>query len=337
MDELRVHEKCIMNGMDGQGYEKYCAQWLKKHGYHDISLTRTTGDQGIDILAFRHGKQYGFQCKYYERPVGNEAVQQAYSGAAYYDCDVPVVITNSTFTRAAIDLAEETGVILMDQIDPDQKKHLFSFTQILSIITSFEGVWAFSQYSRHPMIAFNDISVWSDLALIAGGLCGLYAGNHLVLCLLAVILDLTYLILDFTILYQNRNLFSLLFWCLVLILYGCLSVHAILMVRRKNNHETRIIRHEIHQEIQQKVNDLGKHLEVIFSEELHCVIHLESAKHQSDGTSTFVFHTSKDVRNDLPLLEYSLNQYAEHDQINDRYSLTADTSRSYTLVIARKN
>lgn len=323
--------------MDGQGYEKYCAQWLKRHGYHDISLTRTTGDQGIDILAFRHGKQYGFQCKYYERPVGNEAVQQAYSGAAFYDCDIPVVITNSSFTRSAVELAEETDVILMDHIDPDQKKHLFSFTQILSIIISFEGVWAFSQYSRHPMLAFNDISVWSDIALITGGLCGLYAGNHLVLCLLAIIFDLTYLVLDFIILFQNRNFISLLFWCLVLILYGCLSIHFIRMVRQRNKQEARRIQREIRQEINNEVNALGKHLETVLAEELHCMIHLESARHQSDGTSTFVFHTSRDVSDELSLLEYSFNQYAEHDRIDDRYSFSADTSRTFTLMIAKKH
>lgn len=322
--------------MNGQEYEKFCARWLAKHGYHDVSLTRATGDQGIDILAFRHGKQYGFQCKYYDRPVGNEAVQQAYAGAAFYDCDIPAVITNSTFTRAARQLAGETDVILMEQIDPDTPHHLFSLIQILSIIISFAGIFSFSQYSQHPLMPFNDRSVWADLALITGGLAGLYAGSHLFLCLLAAVLDLSYLLLDLPVLRNEPDLFHTVFWCLVLILCGTLFIHLIRMLRKRNRRNARRLRREIHQAISEEVNELGRHLETLLSEELQCSLSLQSAEHKADGTSTFVFHSSRDVHEDLPVLEYSLNQYAKHDQTNDVYAFTMESSRRFTLVIRHR-
>ena len=38
--------------------------------------------------------------------MGNKAVQEAYAGARYYDCDVALVITNSTLTGPAKELAK---------------------------------------------------------------------------------------------------------------------------------------------------------------------------------------------------------------------------------------
>ena len=57
---------------------------------------------------------YAIQCKNYEGAVGNFAVQEAYAGAQFYGCDVPVVICPGTFTRGAKELAESTGVELWD-------------------------------------------------------------------------------------------------------------------------------------------------------------------------------------------------------------------------------
>lgn len=320
--------------MDGQEYEKYCAGWLRKHGYKDVSLTKASGDQGIDILAYRHGKLYGFQCKYYDRPVGNKAVQEAYSGAAFYDCDYPAVITNSSFTRNAKQLAEEIDVSLIDHIDPDEKKnHLFLF-QYFSIFISFTGIWQFSQYNQHPLTDAANILVWSYLTLITGGLFGLYAGNHLFSNLLAIILDTTYLIMDAGI-HVNPDPASLLFWGFVLFTDGLLGIHLIRMMRKKNKREARKMRQEIRQEIKERVNLLGKHLEQFFSDELHCTVTLQEAKHNSKGTSTFVFHSSRDIHEDLPLLEYTLNQYARHDHTNDHYSLSADSPHSFTLQISK--
>ena len=47
--------------------------------------------------------------------MGIKAVQEAKSGCEYYDCDIPVVFTNNTFSKAAINLAKSTNVELWDQ------------------------------------------------------------------------------------------------------------------------------------------------------------------------------------------------------------------------------
>lgn len=99
----------------GEEYELACCQQLKQHGFSNVETTPRTGDHGIDILARRAGKNYAIQCKYYSSPVGNHAIQEALSGCKYYNCDIPVVLTNNIFTHNAIDEAEKVGVQLWPQ------------------------------------------------------------------------------------------------------------------------------------------------------------------------------------------------------------------------------
>ena len=101
----------------GIQYEEYCMDLLASKGYRGIRATKASGDQGIDIVAFRDNVKFGFQCKYYSSPVGNHAVQEAFAGAKFYGCNVAVVITNTVFTDAAKKLANNTGVVLWENIE----------------------------------------------------------------------------------------------------------------------------------------------------------------------------------------------------------------------------
>ncbi|MCR5228878.1 MAG: restriction endonuclease [Solobacterium sp.] len=105
--------------MNGYEFEQYCAKLLKNKGYTNIETTRASKDQGIDIIADKGRYRYGIQCKYYDRPVGNSAVQEAAAGAKYYKCDRAAVMTNSTFTEPACSLAEINRVMLWDSIRID--------------------------------------------------------------------------------------------------------------------------------------------------------------------------------------------------------------------------
>ncbi len=103
--------------MDGIKFEKHCAGLLRRHGFYQVEITKGSHDQGIDIIARKHGKSYGIQCKYYQKPVGNHAVQQAYTGREIYGLDRAMVMTNSTFTKGAEEAAALTDVDLWDQIE----------------------------------------------------------------------------------------------------------------------------------------------------------------------------------------------------------------------------
>lgn len=100
--------------MSGEKFEDYVKEILKKNGYKKVRLTKQSGDYGVDILAEYKGVSYAFQCKLYAKPVGVAAIQQAYAGCEHYGCDEAVVVTNSTFTRQAVNLSMSSGVILWD-------------------------------------------------------------------------------------------------------------------------------------------------------------------------------------------------------------------------------
>ncbi len=103
------------DSMTGEEFENYVAYLLNKTGYTNIKVTSTSGDYGVDILAYKNGKKYAYQCKRYSEPVGNHAVQEVFSGKAYYDADEAVVITTNYFTPAAINTANKLNVYLVNR------------------------------------------------------------------------------------------------------------------------------------------------------------------------------------------------------------------------------
>lgn len=105
----------IINSLsDGYAFEEYTAELLKKLDYINVSVTSSSNDYGIDVLAEKDSIKYAIQCKYYSQPVGNKAIQEAYSGKAFYNCHIAVVLTNNTFTENAINLSKSNGVLLWD-------------------------------------------------------------------------------------------------------------------------------------------------------------------------------------------------------------------------------
>lgn len=104
-----------LDEMEGADFEKFCAQLLEKRGFTDISLTRASGDFGVDILAQKEGITFAIQCKRYQNPVGVKAIQEVYAGREYYDCMVGAVLTNQYFTAPAVEAAKKLKILMWDR------------------------------------------------------------------------------------------------------------------------------------------------------------------------------------------------------------------------------
>lgn len=111
----RKHFMDVIDEMEGREFEFFCGELLEKCGYENVFVTRASGDQGVDIIAYKNNIRYAFQCKRYDEKVSNKAVQEVNTGRNMYSCFGAVVITNSYFTRGAKDLAKVSHVELWDR------------------------------------------------------------------------------------------------------------------------------------------------------------------------------------------------------------------------------
>ena len=109
-----------IDGMEGHEFEYFCANLLRKVGFSEVTVTPGSGDQGVDILAVKDGIKYAIQCKNYASALSNTPVQEVSAGKQFYGCHVGVVMTNSTFTQGAIQLAAATNVLLWDRRKLDE-------------------------------------------------------------------------------------------------------------------------------------------------------------------------------------------------------------------------
>ena len=104
-----------LDEIEGHDFEYYCADLLKKRGFIDVTVTKGSGDYGVDVLAEKDGVTYAIQCKAYTSPVGVKAIQEAFAGKEYYDRMVGAVMTNQYFTKPAVEAAKKLKILLWDR------------------------------------------------------------------------------------------------------------------------------------------------------------------------------------------------------------------------------
>ena len=107
--ELSVEQLARMTGVE---FENHLMRLLKQLGC-SVSGTPSTGDQGADIIAQFSGRTIVIQAKRSASPVRNQAVQEVVAALGFYGGTDAWVITNSTFTEAARELASKNKVRLI--------------------------------------------------------------------------------------------------------------------------------------------------------------------------------------------------------------------------------
>lgn len=103
-----------IDAMDGLVFEQYLEVLFGKLGYN-VERTRYVGDYGADLITHKDGVKTVIQAKRYKKSVGIKSVQEAVAAKGMYGCTGAMVVTNSTFTRAAVELAKANHVVLWDR------------------------------------------------------------------------------------------------------------------------------------------------------------------------------------------------------------------------------
>ena len=108
---LRISDVDVMSG---RAFELYVKNLLAHRGFK-VALTRSCGDQGVDLIASSGEDKYAVQCKRHSSRISRNAVSDAVAGQAIYGCNRAMVITNSYFTPGAVELARANGCYLVDR------------------------------------------------------------------------------------------------------------------------------------------------------------------------------------------------------------------------------
>lgn len=100
--------------MTGYEFEGFVSLLFEKMGYQS-TVTKKSGDQGIDVILEKNGIKIGVQTKCYAKDISNKAVQEVTAGMKHYHLSKGMVITNRYFTDSAIALAASNDVLLWDR------------------------------------------------------------------------------------------------------------------------------------------------------------------------------------------------------------------------------
>lgn len=101
--------------LNGYEFEYFLKILFQKMGY-EVQTTKLAGDQGADLIIKRLNSKISIavQAKNHVGKVTNRAVQEVVASITYYGANRGLVITNSFFTKSAIELAEVNNVDLID-------------------------------------------------------------------------------------------------------------------------------------------------------------------------------------------------------------------------------
>ena len=122
-DEAKVRLLTELRGLSPTAFEHFCRLLLQHLGFRDVTVTKRSGDGGIDGYGdFRQGAvsiKSAFQAKRWaEAPVGRPEIDRL-RGALQGEYDHGVFITTSRFTKDATEASYKKGAISILLLDGD--------------------------------------------------------------------------------------------------------------------------------------------------------------------------------------------------------------------------
>ncbi|MEM9778069.1 MAG: restriction endonuclease, partial [Chloroflexota bacterium] len=112
----RIRTLDQMQSLDPVDFERYCAWLYQKEGY-TVQETKTSGDEGIDLLLKKGGKKVVVQCKRYAGNVGQPVVRDLYGAMFHVAATEAHVCTTGRLSRQAEQWAAGKPIELIDGND----------------------------------------------------------------------------------------------------------------------------------------------------------------------------------------------------------------------------
>ncbi len=90
--------------LSGKQYEDEISNLFSKLGYK-VNLTKSSGDEGIDIFLEKDGEFTAVQCKAHIRPVSPSVAQELYSSMLHEQIAKGIIVSTHGFTNGTADFA----------------------------------------------------------------------------------------------------------------------------------------------------------------------------------------------------------------------------------------
>jgi hypothetical protein len=100
--------------LSGAEYEAKVIVWLRELGVKEVTGTKSSGDQGADVVFTVKGRRVAVQCKRYKNKIGNGPVQEVHTAKAVYNCTDAWVVTTNEATPGGREAAQKTGVTIVE-------------------------------------------------------------------------------------------------------------------------------------------------------------------------------------------------------------------------------
>lgn len=122
----------VVDDMTGKVFDDYILAHFEHLGYLGHLASRGE-DHGADLILKKAGQRVVVLAKRWKNSLGADAIERIIGAVKYYDADKGIVVTNSTFTESARELADPNGIELwsrsklIELIDNAAKaKHIYS-------------------------------------------------------------------------------------------------------------------------------------------------------------------------------------------------------------------
>lgn len=100
--------------MDGIEFEYYLEALFSKLKYKP-TVTKASHDYGADLILKNENKKIVVQAKRSNGKIGIKAVQEIYAAQRYHNADEAWIVTNSFYTKSAIELGNACSIIMKDR------------------------------------------------------------------------------------------------------------------------------------------------------------------------------------------------------------------------------
>jgi hypothetical protein len=114
--EAELRKRSYWEVLDGYAFEHATAEVLNKHQF-DATVTRGSGDGGIDIEVTKNGLKGVVQCKARVACAGPHVVRDLYGVMHHSGADFGIIVSRGGVSQGAVDFARDKPIHFLDTDD----------------------------------------------------------------------------------------------------------------------------------------------------------------------------------------------------------------------------